>query len=218
MIEKIRAHVEDLFKEAPATRQAHDLKEEVCSNLIDRYVDLTGQGMPEEEAFNIAVAGIGDIDGLLAELQRDGGTAEDEKRRRRSALMVSGAVGLYILSVVPVLLVGESGSESDAVKGVVAMFVLCAVATMMLVYNAMSKPKYHKQDDTMVEEFREWKQTRQKGDVLYNTLSGALWSLVVIAYFVVSFLFTAWTYSWLIFLVGVALQQVMRAVFLLRKR
>ncbi len=218
MVQRIRAYVEELFKDAPATRQAHDLKEEVCSNLIDKYVDLTGDGLSEEEAYNIAVASIGDTDALFAELRGGGQTAEGMKYRRRSALRISIAVGMYILSVVPILLVGESGAEGDEIKALVAMFVICAVATVLLVYNALSKPKYQKLDDTMVEEFREWKQTKKQGDPLYNALSGVLWTLVVIVYFVVSFLFTAWPYSWLIFLVGVALQQIMHAVFLLRKR
>ena len=96
MIQRIRSHVNELFRDAPATRQAHELKEEVCSNLIDKYVDLTGQGMSEEEAYSIAVAGIGDIDALLAELQQDGPTEEQARYRRRSALMVSGAVSRIV--------------------------------------------------------------------------------------------------------------------------
>ena len=218
MIQRIRSHVNELFRDAPATRQAHELKEEVCSNLIDKYVDLTGQGMSEEEAYSIAVAGIGDIDALLAELQQDGPTEEQAGYRCGSALMVTGAVGLYSLSVVATIVVGESGSEGDEVKALAVMFVLCAVATMMLIYNFMTKPKYRRTDDTMVEEFREWKQNKSKGDALYNSLSGALWAFIVLLYFVVSILFTAWTYSWLIFLVGVALQQVLRAVYLLKKK
>ncbi len=218
MIPKIRAYVDELFQDAPATRQAHDLKEEFCSNLIDKYVDLTGQGMPEEEAYKATVAGVGDVDALLAELRREEPTQEQAKYRRRSAWMVSAAVGLYIVSVVPILWVGDSPAEGDEAKALVAMFLLCAVATMLLVYNFMSKPKYRKADDTMVEEFREWKRNKRQGDALYNALSGVLWSLVVVVYFVVSFLFTAWAYSWLIFLIGVALQQVMHAVFLLKKK
>ncbi len=219
MIQKIRGYVDDMFREAPQTKQARDLKEEVCSNLIDKYVDLTGGGMPEEEAYAAAVASIGDIDALLAELKDAGQSPMDDPRaRRRSALLVSGAVGLYILSVVPVILVGESGDESAAIKGVVAMFVLCAIATMMLIFNAMTKPKYRKMDDTMVEEFREWKHTQKQGNSLYNALSGALWMLIVAAYFLISFLCDAWPVSWILFLVAIALQQILRAVFILRKQ
>ena len=36
MIQKIRGYVDDMFREAPQTKQARDLKEEVCSNLIDK--------------------------------------------------------------------------------------------------------------------------------------------------------------------------------------
>ena len=73
-------------------------------------------------------------------------------------------------------------------------------------------------DDRMGEEFREWKQSQKRGSSLYNALSGALWMLTVAAYLLISFLCNAWPVSWILFLVAIALQQILRAVFLLRKQ
>ena len=39
-------------------------------NLYDKYDDLLREGKTEEAAYNIAVAGVGDISPLLEELER----------------------------------------------------------------------------------------------------------------------------------------------------
>ena len=71
MIQQIRIYVNELFADAPQTKKAAELKEEVCSNLIDKYVDLTGRGMSEEEAYKAAIASIGDIDELFKMLEQE---------------------------------------------------------------------------------------------------------------------------------------------------
>lgn len=211
MIQRIRNYVNELFANAPKTKQAYDLKEEVCSNLIDKYVDLTGQGMPEEEAYNAAVASIGDIDELFRTLQKE--VEEDPQARRRSALLIAISVAIYIISIVPLFLSQLCGY--DPIIGLILMFVLCAAATALIVYNALSKPKYQKLDDTLVEEFKEWKQQKQEGESIFGILSGALWLTIVALYFILSFALGIWAFSWIIFIIGAAVQQIVRAVFLL---
>lgn len=209
MIQRIRQYVDDLFKDAPHTKKAMDLKEEVCSNLIDKYVDLTGHGVSDEDAYNEAIAGIGDIDELFA-MMKDDPQQEDPQVRRRSALLVSAAVCLYILSFIPVII-------TDATAGVVAMFACWAIATALLVYNGLSRPKYQRIDDTMVEEFKEWKQRGSQQTSLYRELTGILWTLIVIIYFFISFTFGCWAVSWIIFLIGAAVQQIIRAYINLKR-
>lgn len=213
MIQRIRDYVNQLFANAPQTKRAMELREEVCSNLIDKFVDLTGHGMSEEDAYNAAVASIGDIDELFDTLKREQEQQEDPQVKRRSALLVSVAVALYICSVIPVILSDIAHFDSD--YGVVAMFALCAVATALLVYNAMTRPKYHRTDDTMVEEFKEWKHEQGQGrySSTFGAVSGALWTLVVAIYFIISFMFGIWAYSWIIFLIAAAVQQIIRAIY-----
>ena len=215
MIQRIRIYVNELFADAPQTKKAGDLKEEVCSNLIDKFVDLTGRGMAEEEAYNAAIASIGDIDELMKIVRQDD-EQEDPKARKRNALFVSCGVGLYIISVVPLLLSDPAGY--NPVFGLVAMFIVCAIATALLVYNYMTRPKYHRLDDTMVEEFKEWKEQHSKGNQLYNTIIGALWMVITAIYFIISFGFGIWGISWIIFIIGAAIQQVIHAAFELNKR
>lgn len=212
MNERIRAYVERIFEDAPKTRKAHDLKEELIANLSARYEDLIAQGKEEDEAYRITVEGIGNVDELLGALHDDDvfGDERSGRNRRRSAGIVSVAIMLYIISVVPVLIF-------QGTAGVVSMFVICAVATGMLIYNAMSRPKYVRADDTIVEEFKEWKSASTQDKRVRKSISAALWPLVVVVYILVSFQFGAWAYSWMIFLVGYAVDRIIALLLDLRK-
>lgn len=218
MKEKLRAHLESLFAGAPKTRKAEELKEELLSNLYEKYDDLIARGLSEDEAYKAAAAGIGDVEELIAALRRDNvfDSAAAQRDRQRSAMRISVAVGLYILSVAVLILCAMFNPVTGGEIGVVAMFVIAAVATGILVYNGLSRPHYSRRDDTVVEEFKEWKSGRSDKDQLRKTVSSILWPLVVAVYLLVSFLFDAWAISWIIFIIGVAVDRIVAAVLLYR--
>ena len=132
-----------------------------------------------------------------------------EQSRRRSALCVSIAVMLYILCVIPVIIWEE--------YGVIAMFVMVAIATGLLIYNNMTKLSYKKSDDSVVEEFKEWQDQSSDQKKLYKAIKGAITSLVVVVYIVVSFTTHAWHITWVIFLIGAAIENVVKAIFELKQ-
>ena len=68
MREKLISYLDYLFKEAP--EGAEDIKSEIKSNTLDKYDDLIASGKTEQEAFNAAAAGIGDVGALLSELKK----------------------------------------------------------------------------------------------------------------------------------------------------
>jgi len=209
MYERMRKYIDDIFAEAPNTRKTVELKEEMLQNLYDKYNDLLAEGKTEEAAFNIAVAGVGDISGLIADLNvgtRNMPQEIMERSRRRSALLVSVAVMLYILCVVPCILLED-------IAGVVLMFVMIAVATGLIIYNGMTKEKYIRAEDTVVEEFREWKEENSARNRMMNSVISAVWALVVVIYFVVSVLTSAWHISWMIFPIGGAVTGIVKAIF-----
>lgn len=219
MNEKLRNYIEFLFEDAPKTKEVIELKEEMLQNLIDKYNDLVSEGKTSEAAYNIATASIGDVNDLIAQLKnrptyQQGFEKEMLASKKRSALFTSIAVMLYIMSVIPVMLLGEIGT---GILGVVIMFILIAIATGLIVYNSMSKPKYLKKDQTVVEEFKEWKANSIEKNALYKSICGAMWSIIVVIYFIVSFMTMAWHITWIIFLIGSAIQGIIHAIFELRK-
>ena len=216
MIKKLIHYVEQLFENAPQTNRVSDLKDELKANLIEKYNDLLAKGKSEEEAYNIVVAGIGDINELINQIEGSEANKHDvEKERKKSALLLTTAVVLYILCVVPVILTATI-SLLNPVMGVALMFVFIAVATGLLVYRSASVPPYIKADETLVEEFKEWKSQRTQKNSFRKSIYSAYWLIVVAIYFIVSFSLGIWSYSWIIFIIAAAIQKVIEAVYELR--
>lgn len=217
MEENIRRYVESLFEGTAASRKAVELKEEMIQNLTEKYRDLLSEGKTPEAAYNIAIAGIGDVSGLIRDLRNDALDPERiEAQRQKTAMLTAVAVMLYILSVVPVIILGVV-APSAAVIGVVLMFLIIAAATGLLIYNHMSKPKYVKMEDTMVEEFRQWQSDNKDIKSLRSSISGAVWSLIVALYFIISFITGAWYITWVIFIIGGAVQSILNIAFAVKK-
>ncbi len=209
MNEKLRHYIDDLFANAPSTVRAVELKEEMYQNLMDKYNDLINEGKSEESAYNIAVASIGDVDSLIGALSGEKNTVS-EKSRKRSAIMTAVAIALYILSPVPVILIQDE-------FGVMFLLLFAAVATGLLIYNGVTRERYVKADDTMVEEFKEWKQNGKQKNKAAEAIVGSFWLIAVCVYIVVSFLTGAWHITWIIFLIAAAVASLIRGIFMLKQ-
>lgn len=197
---KIKNYVEELFKDVKKTRKSEELKEEIIADLEEKYQDLVKTGTNEKDAYNEVICGIGDVDELLKELKTPL-YHEDLATRKKTAMIVSISVGLYILSLVSVMICEEL-LELPEVISAVSFFTIAGFATCLLVYHFMSIPKYQKMDETLVEDFKEWKHTKDKNKQLLNALDTIVWLLILIIYFLISFLFNCWYISWVLFLVG----------------
>lgn len=136
MREKLKQYIEQLFARAPRTQSAQELKEEMLQNLLDKYDDLIMEGKTEEDAYRLAVAGIGDVSGLIGGLLPAGNaeawTTQPEPKQR-NPIVLACAIALYVIAVIPTILLG--GGTGRVLLGIVLMFVLVAIATAMLIMN-----------------------------------------------------------------------------------
>ncbi len=196
---KVKNYINELFKDIKKTRKSEELKEELIADLEEKYQDLITSGMSEAKAYNEVIRGIGDIDELLEGLKTVP-NEEEMQVRKKTALVVSSCVGLYILSLISVIVFDEI-LELETVSAI-SFFGIAGVATCILVYHFMSIPKYQKSDDTLVEDFKQWKHQKNKNKQLLNALDTITWLLILIIYFVISFLFSCWYISWVLFLVA----------------
>jgi len=219
MEDRIRRHIDDLFEETTPTRKAVELKEEMIQNLSDKYRDLINEGKTEEAAYNITIAGIGDISTLLAELEKDMTnmefTQEMKEARAKSAMLTAIAVMMYILAALPLIVLTIFNVNFAVPMGLISLFVMVACATGLLIYNSMTKPTYD--TENMVEEFREWQTEGRDRRGLRKAISSALWSIIIAIYFIVSFMTGAWYITWIIFIIGAALESFMNIFFNLGK-
>ena len=71
MNSKLKAYVEMLFAGKPDTSNVRDAKEELLSNLNDKYNDLIKNGKSETDAYQLVISGIGEIDELFQTPQEE---------------------------------------------------------------------------------------------------------------------------------------------------
>ncbi len=224
---QIRAYVDELFQSAPHTQQAYELKVELTQNLLDKYNALLAEGRAPEEAYNQTVMSIGDVgelfQGLAGEeppaaspMPQPAPQAQDRNSR---AAVVTIAVMLYILSVVPLIgLTSLFGEYSPApTLGVIIMFVMIACATGLLIYHHMTRPPKAPVPSTMVEDFKQWQAGKSQKKRLLRAIRSAYWPLVLAFYFLISFGTHKWYITWIIFLIAPGIDGIISAVLTLQE-
>jgi hypothetical protein len=71
MKNRIRNYVDNLFSDIYETKQLNELKEEVSANLLEKINDLVANGSNQEEAFQKAIAELGDVSELVESMKKD---------------------------------------------------------------------------------------------------------------------------------------------------
>ncbi len=201
MREQLIKYIEFLFKDTP---EKEDLKNEIMSNTLDKFDDLVSGGMSEDNAFNCSVSGLGDISSLISHGKSEKVYAGQKPR----AFMLALAVALYILSLLPVIIFDDNERLGPSL-----MFVMIAVATAIIIYRAAAFKKYDAKADAEIET----KAEENGKNTVKNSIKSAIWALCIVAYFVVSFSTNAWYVTWVIFIIGAALSNIVNAAFSLRK-
>lgn len=213
---KLRAYVDELFEQAPKTQRAYELKIELTQNLLDKYHALISEGKNETDAYNLTVMSIGDINELFEGLNEASAPMPvyipQPDGAKRSAMLTAVAIMMYILSVVPVIVLGAIGVFETL--GVVLMFVMVAAATGLLIYISMTKPKRNMSDGaTVVSEFKSWQAQNTQKNQMLKAVRSAFWPLVLALYFLLSFATGKWAITWLIFLIAPAVDAIIKAFF-----
>lgn len=226
MNEKIKKHLDELFADAPKTRKAMELKEEMMQNSMEKYQDLLSEGYSEEDAYKNVIGSIGDVTELFEDLEEKNLLNLSEKDRRKKAILTSVAVGMYILAGVVLLactlvedMVGVPRNIDYSVLGLVLAAAICIAPTCMLVYAANMYPAYQKRkEENYVEDYKESKHVSNRDKAVRNSVSTIIWTLVIILYFLFSFSTGAWYISWVIFLMGACVEAVCSLIYSLRRK
>ncbi len=224
MKEKIVQHFNELFMDAPKTRKALDLKQEMTQNALDKYDDLTQEGYTEEDAYQNVIGSIGDVTELFEDLKEKNLLSLPEKDRKKKAMLTAVAVGLYIFAgavfLFFVMLDGMpgGGNMDYSILGLLAAALICIAPTILLVYALNMYPEYTKKEEPdMVEQYKESKYLKNRDRAVRGAVCSIIWSLTLVIYFFVSFTTNDWHITWLIFLIAVCVQSVAELIFSLRK-
>ena len=201
MSKKIAEYVNFIFRNAPNTREAMELKEEIENNVSDKYNKLVAGGLDEEQAFSKAIASIGNIDELLDELKhsavKETSEVENENRQKEKKLirvfLEAAAVMLFVLCPVPVIMLSNE-------IGVVWMFVLIACGTGVWIFSSLFKSQQN--EDDIGRSFAEYKNHYKPKRRLFRKTKSLIWSCTTLLYLIISFLTRRWDITWIIFIIS----------------
>ncbi len=210
MREKLISYVNLLFA---GNEDCDEVRQEILQNTLDRFDDLVADGKPAEAAYRLAIGGIGDINEILgqepAPAERAASPAPSKVTSRRDTPVKKAlravAVALYILCPLPLLALAETGLE---IYGVCGLLTFVAVATALLMLGSPSKVPPEETPAPKVSGPRQ---------ELWNSIHTLIEVLTLIVYFLVSFLTGAWHITWLIFVIGCALNGLVKAILDLKE-
>ena len=224
MKEKITQHFNQIFAEAPKTRKALDLKQEMIQNAMDKYDDMVADGYSEEDAYRNVIESIGDVSELFPEMEERNLLTLPEKERKKKAMLTAVAVGMYIFAGVVFFgfaLLGDIihvYSIDFALLGLVIALLVCIAPTIMLVYATNMYPDYTKKEqNNMVERYKEVRYCYNKEKAVRRSINSIIWTLALVLYFIISFVTYAWEVTWVIFPMALCIQSIVRLIFSLRE-
>lgn len=226
---RIRKYMDELFENAPINHRTLELKEELIANALEKYNDLMAQGYGEDEAFQLVIGSIGNVQQLFSEMGADDDYSRAyylqwaREAQEKKAALSAVATGLFLLAgavlVVSLLLfwfnvkVIYINGQNLNLLGIGIALLICTVPVSLLVYAHKIQPPAELADyadRAAASEIR--KQRRKHFKQIKGSLEGLMWLLIVIFYFVISFSTRAWYITWIIFLVGAAVECLLDAL------
>jgi hypothetical protein len=195
-MDKIRKYVEQLFERVPQTIKNKEIKEELITNLEEKYSDLIKTGMNEKKAYEEVIKSIGNLDEII----------ENEpilkEKQKKKAFFISISVMLYILSIAFIpFSEGLNLNENIQVTG---FLIIVAFATGLIVYYNISYG----------EKIAPKKEMYALGNKAVRfKVNSILWLLIVTVYLLLSFLTGAWYITWIIFIIGALIETIISLIF-----
>ena len=123
----------------------------------------------------------------------------NRKYKKRFAILLSVAICLYILSVIPFIVF-----ESTTLM-IVTFFIMIAAATAMIVFGAVSKPKFGKNKENDLPQ-----------NSLYKKICSIMSGIILVIYLLVSFLTGAWYITWVLWIVYAIACEIVKLIFSLK--
>lgn len=201
MKEQLVQYVNLLFA---GTENTDDMKQEILQNTLERYDDLIAQGKAPQAAYQLSIAGIGDINELLGRTEQKETEPQQESKSQDTPypvwkrVMRAVAICLYIVSVIPLIALEHAGLEELGLCGTLA---IVAVATAILIFTGNK----HSNQET--------NNNNRHSSELEKAIHSIVLPVGLCIYFIISFITQAWYITWVIFPIMAAVQGLIKAVF-----
>ena len=164
-METIKSYLSNMFAGLPKTARMEDLKNNILSNMEDKYNELKNQGKTENEAIGIVISEFGNIDELINELgiYKDAETKSlpvvtqeevDSYLNVKRTMGIQIGIGVFLCIIAPAILILLSGladngvifralsSDARSMPGLIALFLLITAAVGIFIYSGMNFERY----------------------------------------------------------------------------
>lgn len=164
-METIKIYLENMFANMPKTDQILRIKNDLFSNMEEKYNELKNSGKSENEAIGIVISEFGNIDELVNELgiecDKNGAVipniTQNEAEnfitaKRESGILVGIGAALCIIAVAMLLLINTLVDNKIICKnitknftdmfGIIALVIIIIPAVALFIYSGMKLEKY----------------------------------------------------------------------------
>lgn len=185
-------------------RKERNLSQEELANKLDVSRQSiskweTDQSMPDFDKIVSLCEYFGITTDELLTGNKDIVEAKEIDTKSKFARNIAISVGLYIFSLV-VLILFAAGFDQPII-GVCAFFTLIAIATGLIIYSSIMYGKKRK------------KENHENENSQVKLVTEAANLLLIVLYFIVSFLTSAWHITWVIFLIMAAVDTIIKILF-----
>ena len=133
-------------------------------------------------------------------------------KTKKKAIITATAIGLYISCFTPCIIFADTILEDISV---IFMFMLIALATLMLIFNGSNKTE--KTDKATVSDYKEWNKQvkKKKSSPFYKLIVAFIWIIASFSYIFVTIVTGPFSIivTWMIFLIAFAVQRFTKAIF-----
>lgn len=169
-MDTIKSYLDNMFAGLPKTARVNDLKNNILSNMEEKYNELKSQGKSENEAIGIVISEFGNIDELVSELgiRKDDTdnsqplvTGEEVEAylsmKKKMSLQIGFGVFLCILAPAVFLLITglldhgmihvNFNSDSNGIPGLIVLFILVSIGVAIFIYSGMNFERFKYMED-----------------------------------------------------------------------
>jgi len=154
-METIKIYLDNMFARLPKTNDIFKIKNDLLSNMEEKYNELKNDGKSENEAIGIVISEFGNIDELISELGIN--TVEESSEvttvsleeadsfmdaKKKSGISIGIGVSLCILGAAMLILINKLFEDAGNMPGLIVLFVMVAAAVGIFIYTDTKLEKY----------------------------------------------------------------------------
>lgn len=181
MERKLVNYIEGLFTGVPFSEQAKNIKDEITQNLLDKYEDLINSGKTKEEAYAIAISGIGDLSSIIAELKAQKPRKDPYKKEKKKCAVFNSV--LWPTSVCLYLIF--SLLQQTWFSSWVIFLITSVISSAYEFFTVKSNLKVRK-----------------------ASLNSIVWLSATSLYFIFSFSTHRWDMTWILFILAIPMNRI----------